>query len=94
MSQCAVCLKKVHAGLLMCATHWRLVPIDLQEDVYRTHAVLQRTSISDRAAWSTSIAGYRAARDAAVAVASNPARQTTPFVAETGPAQPHQGALL
>ena len=67
MSTCAVCSKVIRTGLLMCAHHWRLVPNDEQQHVYKTYARLTRASAKDMPAWSKARADYEAARDAAVA---------------------------
>lgn len=86
MSSCTVCLKKIRDGLLMCAGHWRQVPMDVQENVYRTYAVLQRTTIRDRKAWAEAIQAYRAASDEATRIANSRSLQSG--------ATPEQGALL
>lgn len=67
MSLCAVCSRTIRTGLLMCAHHWRMVPADQQQRVYRTYARFTRATASDMPAWGKARADYEAARDAAVA---------------------------
>lgn len=67
MSTCAVCSKVIRTGLLMCAHHWRMVPADQQQRVYRAYARFTRASAKDMPAWSKARADYEAARDLAVA---------------------------
>jgi hypothetical protein len=67
MSTCAVCSKVIRTGLLMCAHHWRMVPADQQQRVYKSYARFTRASARDMPAWGKARTEYEAARDAAVA---------------------------
>lgn len=72
--RCAVCTRAISASLLMCATHWRLVPHEHQRAVNATWRVF-RDAPGPRAALSAR-RDYLAARDAAVdavTTALNPA---------------------
>lgn len=65
MSTCALCRKRIRDGLLMCSADWRRVSGPTQQRVYRTWAVLSRTSISDPKAWRAALDNYdQAKRDA------------------------------
>ena len=56
------CGRNCKPGHLMCSGCWRLVPRDLQQEVYRTWRAWQRSNgDADR------MAAYRSARDAAIA---------------------------
>jgi hypothetical protein len=60
----AACKRAIPAGRLMCATHWRLVPHELQQAVNRTWGAFNgapgaRAKLDARRA-------YLAARDAAI----------------------------
>ena len=63
---CAVCPKAIAHGKLMCWAHWKLVPTEQQQAVYRTW---RRWAGSDRrGALATSARQqYFVARDAAIA---------------------------
>lgn len=51
------CTVRVKKGKIMCAKHWVMVPFELQEHIFETHAVR-----ADRIA--SILAGIRAVRDA------------------------------
>lgn len=42
---CAVCPASIKGGFLMCVKHWRLVPKDEQQRVYRTWGSFQRANV-------------------------------------------------
>lgn len=65
---CAVCSAALSPGLLMCGTHWRLVPKPLQADVYRAWRRLQADEHHHA---STRLQQYRSARDAAIHAATD-----------------------
>lgn len=67
MSTCAVCSKVIRTGLLMCAHHWRMVPADQQQLVYKAYARFQRSTVKSLSEFFPARAAYEAARDAAVA---------------------------
>lgn len=62
--RCAVCTRAISDGLLMCATHWRLVPHEQQHAVIRTWRRFNGAP-GPRAAL-VARRGYLAARDAAI----------------------------
>lgn len=61
--QCSACGKAVPRGRLMCAAHWRLVPLALQRDVWRTRGAFQHRRDPQHAL--RLLAEYRQAADAA-----------------------------
>ena len=75
---CAVCPRAISNGLLMCASHWRLVPHEQQQAVNRTWRYFNGAP-GPRAALAAR-RDYLAARDAAidsVAALVNPATPAT-----------------
>jgi hypothetical protein len=64
-TQCSACGKPVPRGRLMCATHWRQVPLTLQREVWRTWGAFQHRQEPQYAL--RLLAEYRQAADAATA---------------------------
>ncbi len=62
------CRRRLGFGVLMCGCHWRMVPRDLQREVYRTWA---RGRMPDPVA-------YMAARQAAVFAVNGTAQAVRP----------------
>lgn len=55
------CGKQVDDSMLACGYHWKLVPCDLQNEVYRTYRARQRSSDKGEA-----IRAHQTAMDAAI----------------------------
>lgn len=71
--RCAVCTRAISASLLMCATHWRLVPHEHQRAVNATWQQYREATLGGM---FSARREYLAARDAAVdavTTALNPA---------------------
>lgn len=69
---CAVCGKPIGISFLMCGSHWRSVPRQLQIDVYRTWGRMQRMRGAGKALALQICNDYDAARQAAIdAVVAN-----------------------
>lgn len=66
---CAVCPKPIGTGFLMCWEHWKLVPRDQQQQVYRTWGRYQNVGGVGIAGFARVRNEYFAARDAAIASA-------------------------
>lgn len=69
------CRRIVDPKLLMCARHWRMVPKDLQREVWRTYVPGQETRKDPTDAY---LAAYRRAVNAVAALEGRP----TPFPTE------------
>jgi len=65
---CAVCAKPIGISMLMCAKHWRMVPLDKQHAVVGCYGRWQRHTGPKKDLLEL-IVKYRNARDAAVASA-------------------------
>lgn len=66
---CAVCPKPIGSGFLMCLPHWKLVPAEQQQLVYRTFGRWTRCAEPRLQAGVRLRSEYFAARDAAIASA-------------------------
>lgn len=66
---CAVCPKPIASGFLMCLPHWKLVPHEQQQLVYRTYGRWTRCAEPRLQSGIRLRADYFAARDAAIASA-------------------------
>lgn len=66
------CERLVPSHLLMCAAHWRLVPNDIQRDVYRTHRAIGGDIPHQRL---NAVKAYRQAVSAAVSALDGIASQ-------------------
>lgn len=62
---CSVCGKPVPRGRLMCAPHWRLVPLPLQREVWAAWGSFQAAESAHRSLRCMAL--YRKAADAATA---------------------------
>lgn len=60
------CTRPIARSLLMCMTHWRMVPAPLQRDVYRTYRAWDRAPVGEALALRK--AYLKAAREAVTAV--------------------------
>lgn len=82
---CAVCDRQIANGLLMCLPHWKLVPTDQQQAVYRSWSRYRR---ADGGMGQVLRAQrlYFAARDAAIASAQAALGQPTTTTTTTGEA--------
>lgn len=79
-AQCSACGKTVPRGRLMCVAHWRLVPLPMQRDVWRTWGAFQRRQ--DPTGALRLLSEYRQAADAAtgyVRSLSTPEAQEIPL---------------
>lgn len=72
---CDICTTLIGRSFLMCPRHWRLVPKELQAEVYRTWGRVNRKAAPHDKLQH--IAAYRKARDAAVGAARAAAEPTT-----------------
>jgi hypothetical protein len=77
---CAVCARVVPVHLLMCYSHWRSVPTDLQVQVHRTWALYTRGGLRGTPKARRS---YMQARQAAI----DAVKPTAPI---TPPGAPHE----
>lgn len=73
---CAVCDALIADGLLMCRAHWKLVPHEQQQDVYRSWS-RYRNADGGLGQVQRAMRLYFAARDAAVASAQAALGQST-----------------
>ena len=80
---CAVCPRQINAGLLMCASHWRLVPHEQQREVNRTWRAFNGASGPTNALAARKT--YLAARDAAVESAQAAIRLPDPTTSGAAP---------
>lgn len=63
---CSVCAQAIPRGRLMCAAHWRQVPLAMQRDVWRTWKAFQDRDRQRSAFYGLRLlADYRQASDAA-----------------------------
>lgn len=60
---CSVCGRSIPAGRLMCVSDWRLVPLQMQRDVWRTWKAFQNRESAFNGL--RRLAEYRQASDAA-----------------------------
>lgn len=73
---CAICARPIPRGKLMCWPHWRLVPRNRQQDVYRTWGNLL---YGVRRQTADALTDYQTAKQAAIHAihAVQPAAQAT-----------------